>query len=80
MSSLAADLADNWEFTELWVDLTASPPYVLLLLCNSAGNCSIYDPAQSYQTVFTSTTYQDAKLWLLEDEYERVEGQLRGVA
>lgn len=77
MSSPALALADNWDFTELWVDPTASPPYVLLLLCDEQGNCIIYDPAQNYQVVFTGSSYQDAKLWLLEDEYERVEGQLK---
>ncbi len=76
MSSPAIALADNWDFTELWVDPTASPPYVLILLCDEQGICSIYDPAQNYQVIFTSS-YQGAKLWLLEDEYERVEGQLR---
>lgn len=77
MSSPALALADNWDFTELWVDPTASPPYVLILLCDEQENCSIYDPAQNYQVVFTGFSYQDAKLWLLEDEYERVEGQLK---
>jgi hypothetical protein len=77
MLSPAAALADNWEFTELWVDPTASPPYVLILLCDAKGNTGIYDPAQQYQVVFTGPSYQAAKLWLLEDEYERVEGQLK---
>jgi len=49
----------------------------LVLLCDEHENCSIYDPAQNYQAVFTGSSYQDAKLWLLEDEYERVEGQLK---
>ncbi len=77
MSSPALVLADSWDFTELWIDPTASPPYVLVLLCDEHENCSIYDPAQNYQAVFTGSSYQDAKLWLLEDEYERVEGQLK---
>jgi hypothetical protein len=41
------------------------------------GNCVVYDPSQSYQVIFSSTDYQEARLWLLEDEYERVEGQLK---
>lgn len=77
MSSHAADLADNWKFTELWIDPTAAPPYVLILLCDDLGKCNIYDPAQNYQIIFTGNSHQEAKLWLLEDEYERVEGQLR---
>jgi hypothetical protein len=76
MSSHAQNLADNWEFTELWIDPTASPPYVLILLSDSSGKSCVYDPNQNYQLVFKSDTYQEAKLWLLEDEYERVEGRL----
>lgn len=76
MSYHAQNLADNWEFTELWIDPTASPPYVLILLSDSSGKSCVYDPNQNYQLVFKSDTYQEAKLWLLEDEYERVEGRL----
>ena len=77
MLSLVPDLADNWSFIELWIDPTASPPYVLILLADEVGNCSVYDPSQNYQIIFSSTDYHEAKLWLLEDEYERVEGQLK---
>jgi hypothetical protein len=81
MSSPELDLADNWEFTELWVDPTASPPYVLILLGillgDGSGNSCVYDPAQNYQIVFSSSDYQEAKLWLLEDECERVERRLQ---
>jgi len=76
MSYPAQNLADNREFTELWVDPTASPPYVLILLSDMDGRICIYDPTQNSQVVFSSNTYEEAKLWLLEDEYERVEGRL----
>jgi hypothetical protein len=76
MSFPVQNLADNWEFTELWIDPTASPPYVLILLGDSSGKSCIYDPTQNYQVVFSSDTYEEAKFWLLEDEYERVEGRL----
>ena len=72
----AQDLADNWEFTELWIDPTASPPYDLILLSDGSGKSCVYDPSQNYQLAFKSDTYEEAKLWLLEDEYERVEGRL----
>jgi hypothetical protein len=78
MSSPAPDLADNWAFTELWIDPTAAPPYTLILLTDEAGNSSVYDPAQNYKVIF-SGTYQDTKLWLLEDEYERVNGRFETV-
>ncbi len=76
MSSLAQNLADNWAFTDLWVDPTASPPYVLILLRDAQGRSCIYDPTENDQVVFSSDSYDEAKLWLLEDEYERVEERL----
>lgn len=77
MSSPAQDrVKNNWEFTEVWIDLMLSPPYILLLLCDSEDSCQIYDPAQGYKVVFSSNDYNAAKLWLLEDEYEPIEGRL----
>ena len=76
MLSHAQNLVDNWEFSELWIDPTASPPYVLILLSDSSGKSCVYDPNQNYQLAFSSYSYEEAKLWLLEDEYERVEGRL----
>lgn len=70
------DLANNWKFTELWLDPTASPPYVLILLSHDSGETKIYDPAENYSVIFASSTYEESKLWLLEDEYERVERRL----
>ncbi len=66
----------NWNFAEVWIDLTLSPPYVLLLLGDSAGSCRVYDPAEGYKVVFTSASYDEAQTWLLEDEYEPIEGRL----
>jgi hypothetical protein len=76
-SSPALDpVRDNWNFTEVWIDPMLSPPYVLLLLSNQAGYCCVYDPAEGYTVIFTSSTYEEAQNWLLEDEYEPMEGQL----
>jgi hypothetical protein len=57
----------DWDFVEVWIDPMLSPPYILLLL---------YDPAENYKVVFSSATYDEAQIWLLEDEYEPVEGRL----
>ncbi|PSB17409.1 hypothetical protein C7B61_15895 [filamentous cyanobacterium CCP1] len=76
-SSPALDPArSTWDFVEVWIDPMLSPPYILLLLGDSAGNCRVYDPAENYQIVFSSVTYEEAQTWLLEDEYEPVEGRL----
>ncbi|MBG1271403.1 hypothetical protein [Nostoc sp. WHI] len=76
-SSPAQDrVKNNWEFTEVWIDSMLSPPYILLLLCDSEDNCQVYDPAQGYKVVFSSNDYNAAKLWLLEDEYEPIKGRL----
>jgi hypothetical protein len=76
-SSPALDpVRDNWNFTEVWIDPMLSPPYVLLLLSNQAGHCGVYDPAEGYKVIFTSSTYEEAQNWLLEDEYEPIEGRL----
>jgi hypothetical protein len=34
---------NNWQFTEVWIDQTLTPPYVLLLLADTTGKCQIYD-------------------------------------
>ena len=75
--SPAANLADNnWNFAEVWIDPLLSPPYILLLLAQSSGNCRVYDPSEGYQVVLTSASYKEAENWLLEDEFEPVEGRL----
>jgi len=76
-SSPALDpVRDNWNFTEVWIDPMLLPPYVLLLLCNQEEHCCVYDPAEGYTVIFTSSTYEEAQNWLLEDEYEPMEGRL----
>jgi hypothetical protein len=53
-----------------------SPPYILLLVGDPSGRCLVHDPAEDYKVVFSSATYDEAQTWLLEDEYEPVEGRL----
>ena len=66
----------EWNFVEVWIDPMLSPPYMLLLLGDPAGSCQVYDPTENYKVVFSSATYDEAQTWLLEDEYEPVEGRL----
>ncbi|MEM8603807.1 MAG: hypothetical protein AAGF24_08235 [Cyanobacteria bacterium P01_H01_bin.121] len=77
MPSPALDpVKGNWDFVEAWIDPLLSPPYLLLLLGNSDENCWICDPAEQYRVVFTGQTYDETQMWLLEDEYEPIEGRL----
>jgi hypothetical protein len=66
----------SWNFLEVWVDPMQSPPYLLMLLADEAGRCRILDPAEQYKLVKHYDSYDQAQLWLLEDEYEPLEGRL----
>ncbi len=69
---------DNWSFLEAWIDPMQSPPYILLLMGDQAGTCSIFDPSEGYKLIKDCGNYEEAQLWLLEDEYEPIEGRLTG--
>ena len=66
----------NWHFLEVWVDPMQSPPYVLLLLGDKSGSCYIVDPTKQYELINRCATYDEAQFWLLENEYEPLEGRL----
>ena len=75
--SPALDLVkSNWNFLEVWVDQMQSPPYLLMLLGDESGCCQIIDPAEQYKLIKCCDSYDQAQLWLLEDEYEPIEGRL----
>lgn len=66
----------DWDFLEVWIDPLLSPPYILLLLGEETGACRIHDPAENHKLIFSSATYPEAETWLLEDEYEPLQGRL----
>ncbi|MEA5417620.1 hypothetical protein VB712_00195 [Spirulina sp. CCNP1310] len=71
-----AEQAKLWKFLELWVDPVLFPPKILMLVSDHDGTCQIFNPAADYQLISTHPNYETAQEWLLEDEYERVKGQL----
>ena len=75
-ASVLAEQAKTWKFLELWVDPVLFPPKILMLVGAQNGTCRIFNPGSNYKFVVTHSNYQAAQEWLLEDEYERVEGQL----
>ena len=66
----------EWEFAEIWADTLISPPYILMLVKETSGKFRIHNPAQNYQVIFSSDNYEAAKMWLLEDEYERFNSRI----
>jgi hypothetical protein len=71
-----AEQAKTWKFLELWVDPVLFPPKILMLVEDQDGSCRIFNPASQYQLVVAHADYLAAQEWLLEDEYERIKGQL----
>jgi hypothetical protein len=71
-----AEQAKTWKFLELWVDPILFPPKILMLIGDQDGSCRIFSPGANYKLVVTHSNYEAAREWLLEDEYERVQGQL----
>jgi hypothetical protein len=71
-----AEQAKTWKFLELWVDPVLFPPRILMLVGDRDSSCRIFNPASGYQLVVAHSSYEAAQDWLLEDEYERVKGQL----
>ncbi|NEP44980.1 MAG: hypothetical protein F6K35_39475 [Okeania sp. SIO2H7] len=79
MLSLAQNLAlqtDSWQLIELWIDPIVFPPRILMLVGSQEGNCCIYDATANYKPLFESPNYDEANSWLVEDDYERVDGRL----
>ena len=66
----------EWEFAEIWADTLISPPYILRLIKEFLGNFCIHNHAQNYKFIFSSDNYEAAKMWLLEDEYERLNSRI----
>ncbi|TWT35816.1 hypothetical protein KOR34_07100 [Posidoniimonas corsicana] len=61
------------DWYEVWADGGLYPPYLLLL--QKIGNTyDVVDPQEGGNIVFHAEDYESAKQWLLEDEYEKLNG------
>ena len=67
------------EWYEVWADGSLATPYVLLVLPDRNGNGGVVvrDPKEDMKVVYAGQNYENAKEWLLEDEYTRVEGRVQ---
>lgn len=66
----------EYAWCEVWVDDTARPPYVLVLLSDAdEQSFDIYDPGEK-AIRHTASSYQDAMFWLTEDEYTKADGRM----
>jgi len=66
------------DWYETWVDESPALPYLLLLLPDPQcpGGILVVDPKESDKVVFRACDYESAKMWLLEDEFTRIEGRM----
>jgi hypothetical protein len=71
------DEATLLRFAQAIIEATTQGP--LMLMADQTGRCHIFDPAEGYQLVKSCDRYDDAQLWLLEDEFEPLEGRLAGL-
>jgi hypothetical protein len=67
---------NQWEFIELWIDPIVFPPTILMLIKNKDNQFNICDIANNNKVIFSTSNYNEANSWLLEDEFERVDGRL----
>lgn len=63
------------KWTEVWIDEPGRGTYVLVVRGHEDGTIQVADPQKTGAIVREFKTYEDATLWLREDEFQRVEGR-----
>lgn len=68
----------EYDWFEVWTNEATPIPYVLLLLHipGDPGELLVIDPKEHDRVIFRSPDEEEAKNWLLEDEFTRVDGRL----
>lgn len=69
--------SEAWEFLEVWIGPPIDSPVMLVLVSRVSGKVEILDPADAYESRYTSDSYEDAALWLAEDEFRLVRGRVQ---
>lgn len=68
---------DKW--FEIWFaeGEDVGPSYLLILKSDTAtpGQVIVIDPQEGYKIIRSGQSYEDIRLWLLEDEFSLVEGR-----
>lgn len=72
----SAQKQNNWVFIEIWLDIGLNPPYVLQLIHDKDGQYQIIDPQENYKILYSTQSYEEARYWLVEDEYQIVDGRV----
>ena len=75
MAKHITESSGEWKFIEAWIDATSYTPGILMLVLRDSGEYQVIDPAENYNVIFTSSSYQEAMLWLEEDEYVQIKGR-----
>jgi hypothetical protein len=70
-----AALDKKVQWYEVFSEDGGAPPYLLLLWCDFDGLFEVYDPLEK-QVCYTCSSYEDALIWLSEDEFSLVEGRV----
>ena len=65
---------DRW--IELWVDSGSPRFYVLKLVARADGKFEVTDPQKSDKTVDVFDTYEDADIFMTDEEYRLVDGRM----
>ena len=67
-------MLEDWY--EVWADDGLPQPYLLVMTGTAACGVVIRDPQEGRKVVYQAPDYESAELWLLEDEYRRVQGRM----
>jgi cell wall assembly regulator SMI1 len=70
-------LSKPFDWIEIWIDGGSKEDFTYILILRQRVNSrlEIADPQKEYAVIAAFDTYEEARLWLREDEYEMVEGR-----